>query len=437
MDRLAQYVMAKRASSTYGSSTIAYLGIWIGVLMPIISALVYPTYMNTMQSAPVEWSRLLEAPFVLFEICVILWAGRKGMDSVQMWRAMPDDIKVASIFLILAVFASSVFVSAFPLKSLTISIITIIHLMFALAVYHLLVRSKDFSPNQFVMLLGAGLLPLAALTLWRFALPPPASTVPGGVIEWNSALPGFISVRHFGSWTGAIAAGFLVKLLYDDPKSRNAWLQFFYFASTAMTIWSGTRAAVFAMLVALLIIIGTTKRLPDFRSIGIAALLTGAALTTAWLLIPYNDPSFMLFTPADARDASAVTGGRLELWIATFQKWEISPVFGYGSGSTFWEVYVGWPHTQPHNAILQFLISWGIFGALAALWLLGRAVAHVGAIATRTPSLLSSLAILYALLFMSLLEGMLHYPRFIMLSMFIFASIIAFDANHKERATAS
>lgn len=437
MENTGDDFFTKRGYALNRFSSVEWLGIWIGIVMPMVSALLYPTYMHSMQIAWVEWSRLLEAPFVLCEIFVILWASRAGMDSTKMWRALPVDVKIASGFLIFGVFASSFFISEYPLRSVTISMITAVHLLFAFSIFHLLRRAnvQDFRP--FLMLLGTGLISLAALTFWRFAFPPPASMVPGGVIEWASALPGFISVRHFGSWTGAVAAGFLAMLLLGDEKSRGSWIHGFYFLSAAMTVWSGTRAAILAMVVTAVILVTVNRRFPTIHTIGLTAVLTGSAMTAAWVLLPYDDPTFLLFTSFDATTASAMSGGRLDLWAATFQKWQTAPVLGLGSGSTFWEVYIGWPHTQPHNAVLQFLISWGIVGAVSALWLLGRALANVHVVAVHNASLLPFLAILYALLIMSLLEGMLHYPRFIMLIMVMFAAILAFDANSREKLSSS
>lgn len=437
MENLIRNFTEKCRSVTRRFSVLEWLGIVIGIIMPVISALVYPTYVNSMQTAWVEWSRLLEAPFVICEMLIILWAGRKGMDSTKMWRSLPPDIKIASMFLILGVFASSLFASEFPLKSIMISEITVVHLLFGLSIYHLLriSNTRDFQP--FLILIGAGLISLAILTIWWFAFPPPAALVPGGVIEWPSALPGFINVRHFGSWTGAIATGLLVRLLYTSEKVRCEPLTALYFLSAVMTVWSGTRAAILAMAVTLLILIAAHRKIPRMQAIGAAALLTGAALTVAWLLLPYNDPTFLLFDPSDGTSANALTSGRIELWAATFEKWQTAPLFGLGSGSTFWEVYVGWPHTQPHNAVLQFLISWGLVGAVPALWMLGRAITRAHIVTMRTTSLMPFLAILYALLIMSMLEGMLHYPRFIMLIMLILAAIMASDSNETEAATTS
>lgn len=109
------------------------------------------------------------------------------------------------------------------------------------------------------------------------------------------------------------------------------------------------------------------------------------------------------------------------MWAATFSRWLDSPLLGWGSGSTFWEVYTGWTHTQPHNVLLQFLISWGVLGAAGGLWLLGRATMAAHRAGQADPQRLALLAMLYALLFQSLFEGMLHYPRFITAIIVLFA----------------
>ena len=155
-------------------------------------------------------------------------------------------------------------------------------------------------------------------------------------------------------------------------------------------------------------------------------------MVAAWVLIPYNETAFMLYIPQDLANTYQITSGRSELWAATIHKWLESPWLGWGTGSQFWEVYVlSWPHTQPHNAVLQFLISWGVIGAVGALWLLGRATIAVHMKAVRNPVLQPMLAILYTLLLMSMLEGMLHYPRFIMLIFVMFGVILAYDEHEQ------
>lgn len=414
-----------------------WLGLVVGLVMPVLSALIYPVYMHQMQPAWAEWTRLMELPFVACELAIIHVALRRGYRDGQIWTILPRDVRVALGLLLLGLTVSSLFASKNVPVSVLLSLTTLIHLRFGAAVWFL-VRHKQIASGHsgvgcaeslgaFFPLLGVGLLALTIMTIWKFQLPPPEWSVPGGKIEWASALPGFINVRHFGSWTGAIAAGLMLALLYGRPEEMPA-TSLVYLLAAGLTCWSGTRAAVLAMGVVALIGLSSQRRLPSPSALvrvgGLSALsLIGAAVLSPGL------PEFALFMRDNLSSANALTSGRLELWHDTFIRWLDAPVFGLGSGSTFWEVNIGWAHTQPHNAILQFLISWGVIGAVAGLWLIGRAIAATHHIGMTDARLLSLTGTLYSLLFMSLLEGMLFYPRFIMLIAIGFAVLFAARAR--------
>jgi exopolysaccharide production protein ExoQ len=412
------------------------IGILIGIIMPLVAAWVYPTYMHKMPTALQEWTRLQEIPFVLAEIFVICWAVMRGMEIRQIVARLPRDCLIAGRIFLIGLWCSSLLISKIPATSLVISISFMIHLLFGFAVYHLISTAKKEVLDQLSSGLAMGLVALALVTAWRFLLPPPAWTVPGGVIEWQAALPGFISVRHFGSWTGAIAAIFAAILIRRRDESAFGWHDLAFLIAVGLTIWSGTRAAIFAMAVSCAILVAGTRSFPSLRVIGRLCILTGIAACLAWLLIPYNDQNFFLFAVDDSYATSnQLTSGRIEMWIATYHKWLQAPWFGWGSGSTFWEVRaLGWTHTQPHNFVLQFLISWGVVGACGAFWLLGRAVIGAHRRTLATPELWPMLTGLYALLVMACLEGMLHYPRFIMLIVVLLAVIYRFGSTEAERA---
>jgi O-antigen ligase len=402
--------------------TCCWLWLTIGVVMPVLSTLLYPVYMHQMQPAWAEWTRLLELPFVACELVIIHVAIRAGYRDAPVLAALPKDVVVALGLLLVGLTVSSVFVSKNVPASLTLSITTLVHLRFAAAI-HFLVRAGEGSIRSFFPCLGVGLIVLTILTMGKFLLPPPASMVPGGMIEWPSALPGFINVRHFGSWTGAVAAGAMVALLYGRHERTDA-TSLLYLLAAGLTCWSGTRAAVLAMAVVALIALASLRRLPDMAALvrvgGLSALAMLGAILFAW-----DHPDFALFVRSDTASADAMAAGRLQLWHATVMRWLDAPLFGWGSGSTFWEVNTGWAHTQPHNAVLQFLISWGIVGAAGGLWLLGRAIVATHRTGMADDGLRPIVAMTYSLLAMSLLEGMLYYPRFIMLIVIGFAVLLA------------
>jgi exopolysaccharide production protein ExoQ len=418
------------------------IGVLVGVVMPMIAAGVYPTYTSMMPNPVAEWTRLQELPFVLCEAMIFMWALYRGMKLRHIMSILPRDCLIACVVFMAGLWGSTLFVSKVPVTSVVISVTMLIHVLFAFSVHYLAVRNLKVHQEQFLVSLGFGLIGLTVLTACRFLFAPQLTYLPAAQIEWSSALPGFISVRHFGSWTGAIAAIFAAAIMVrrdDAPMSR---YDFFFFLSMGLTIWSGTRAAVLAIAVAVLIMAISNRCLPSIRMIGRLSILTGAAALLAFALIPYGNPAFLLFEPQTnnfaqnvVANADQISSGRLTLWHGTYLKWLEAPWFGWGSGSTFWEVFeLNWSHTQPHNFILQFLISWGIVGTAGALFLLARVTISAHKQVLANPEIWPLLVGVYSLIVMAMLEGMLHYPRFIMLLMALYALIFKLS---KPSATAS
>lgn len=407
----------------------------LGLVMPLVSALLFPTYFTKMTTQGHETLRLLEAPYVLFEIGFILWAGRRGFDLSAAAASLPRDIKLAGGVLVFALFASSAFISKNVSYALTHSMMWLVHLIFALAVLHFFKRHKLPDSDGFMSWHALGLVALAAYTAWWFSFPPPIEDLPFGEIMWRGAVPGFIDVRHFGSWTGAIAAGFAIRILYGEENEGLAPARLFYSLSAGLTVWSGTRAAILAIIIVTLVFVIAQRRLPGAGRIVWAAVLTLVACAGAYLFL-VDDIAFWLIVPSELASAEELTATRSVLWGRTIELWLQSPWLGLGSGSIFWEFGPEKTPTQPHNVILQFLISWGVVGTAAGLWILGRAIRAVNRHGMALPACFAILGFLYALLFQSLLEGMLHYPRFIISIIVMAAIVFHFGKDDCEAGTA-
>jgi exopolysaccharide production protein ExoQ len=407
------------------------LALITGLIMPLVSAAVYPSYYFWMPTPLWEWTRLQEIPFVICESMFIGWAIVRGFEIRQIIRVLPIDCIVSLIIFLIGLWASTLTVSAMPVTSMTISMSYVIHLLFVCSVYFLLKGASFDVIEEFCGGLAWGLVALGLLAAWKFLLPPPASTLYTGTIVWQAALPGFINVRHFGSYTGAIAAIFATALICRKDDAPSNWWDFAYLLAIGMTIWSGTRAAILAIGLACLIMLISCRTYPSLRTVGRLSILTGISAILAYLSLPRGDEAFTLFSIADRYGSvDEVTSLRGTLWSLTYDEWMKAPWFGWGSGATFWQVpFPNWHHTQPHNFVLQFLISWGLVGAAGAFWLLGRALFAVHCKTLAQPRCWPLLVGLYSLLIMACLEGMLHYPRFIMLIMVLFAMIFSITAQ--------
>ena len=333
-----------------------WLGVGLGVALPMLCALLYPTWTWMMEPDWVERTRLLGFPFVLAEIAVIMLARRVGFDPREFWRNLPLDLKIGVVVLIVAMFVSSLS-AKFPQDAVLQSIIQVIHLYFAVAVWDLARRHGTSGLQRFWLWLTIGLVVMLVWSLGRLAIAPAA-------------------VKQLG--------------ISFTP----------------------------------LVFLCTLRRLPKFEAMGRVSILTGLGLTLAYLMLP-DDASFYLINTGEFALDDRASSGRFSLWVATWERWLDSPLLGWGTGSTFYEVYLGWTHTQPHNAFLQFLISWGLVGAAAALWLLGRALFAAHAAAIGQQRLWPYLGLIYAYCAMSMVDGSLYYPRFITIIMVAFAVILA------------
>ncbi len=82
--------MGRAETARFGLGRVdfyTWLGVLVGVVMPIVSAVLYPVYMHQMQPAWAEWTRLMELPFVACELAVVLVAIRGGYRDAALCRS--------------------------------------------------------------------------------------------------------------------------------------------------------------------------------------------------------------------------------------------------------------------------------------------------------------------------------------------------------------
>lgn len=418
--------LARPASETTarrGLTLLSTLGLLFGIVMPVVAGLLFPTYVNSM---PVMWqerARILELQFVACELAVIAAAFRGGFSLRRFSRDLPMDIRVAAGILAAAMIGASAFKATNPADAMLQTNIQLIHCVFAAAVYFLARRWPDRDWPRLTFWLTAGVPVIALYTAWRFLLPPPLAEIPGGQIQWDFAVPGFISVRYLGIWLGAIGAALSVKQLFLDRNERLGASHLVLLLVLAFMFWTGTRAAVLGVLVAIAASVLVARRLPAIR-----ALMMGAGVAvTAYILaqlLAFDSQIFVLVDDTSG-DVRSFMSGRLELWLAALGRIEQAPVSGWGTGSLLWDVYLNWHHTQPHNSLLQFAMDWGLFGAAAAVWIFGRALWTAQARAAGDAAAWPILALVNALLAMSMVDGALYYPRFVTLVLLGLALLIA------------
>lgn len=400
------------------------LGIILGLVVPLVAAVVYRTYSLSLSPGWVEITRQLGAPSVLGEIGIIVYAGRQGFDLSDILRRLDRSTRWALALFVGTFWISSVFVAAMASFSTALCLLYLIHLYTGAAVFYLAARG-DFTAHRFAPGFALGLAVLALIVILHLSLPP----ADHGPATWRfgAPIPGFISIRLFGAWSGAVLA-LLVGLAWtaDREDGTPQWLYPAIVLAAATTAWTGTRAALLGVIVALgvVAVIDRGGAAPGFWRKALAALVVGTAVGMVTPL--ENGAGSMLFRANAMQSADSFASGRLELWTRSLAVATHYPWFGSGMGSSWWLVSLGgFHHVQPHNALVQFLLNWGLVPTVAAVFLIGKAVRQVHRAARGRRDLLALTMMLDCLLTISMLDGMFHFAQFVGLIAILIGACLA------------
>lgn len=405
-------------------------------MLPMLaSGILFPTYDIAMSSLPLEVLRQLNIAFVVSEIIVIAVAAQRGfLPPTTIGRLDRASRWALGLFAVTFCWGGLLVSEAAPFATL-FNLSYVVHLVFAVAVAHLAGAMRPADAAALIRIVTLALIVFAAMIAIRFLNPPPGR--PLETITWQFAIPGFISVRLFGAMAAAWAAFALWLSLTSEERGRaRLWTLAAVALGCGMVVWSGTRAGVLGVGAAGLIALTAFGLRPRLRQVAetIGAVLVGGVL--AWALLPYGDPDFWLFVPEEyTANVDGLASGRLAFWHLTWQAFLEVPLFGAGPGATAWILPNGiTTHIQPHNLLLQFLLSWGLIATGAALVLLARAVIAAHRRARRVTAAVPYVLTADCLLAMSLVDGTFHFAQHLMIWMAMMGVTFGISESDKDIA---
>jgi exopolysaccharide production protein ExoQ len=428
---------AIQPSSRLGNAQLLSLpaiGVLVGTLL-ILAGFAYPTYGFGAPSGAAEVSRQLGLIFVAGECGVIAFALANGFSFEQRWRSMSRLARWMFAAWAASFWWSSAFISPAPPYAIAFCLVWFVQPLFAVALAHCLSAVTLGETRRMSIIIAAIMLVFCLMIAKHFIFHPDPADTPGKEIIWQLAVPGFVSVRLFGAFCGALLALFVGLILVEDREGRVGIANYVIVTLAAgLTIWSGTRAAVLGFVVAMTIILIMGTR-PTWSMFARLVLCTVIAAVLATALNPYGSPDFMLYEYGDMHSSESISGNRLSLWTTVFQAFLGSPIIGFGAGASAWTLPADvFPHIQPHNSVLEFLLSWGLVGALPAFGLVAMATIRAHRIALRVPQAVPFVAMLDCMLVMSLLDGMAHFAQHMMLIMISYAAIFAAEVKASRPA---
>lgn len=407
-------VTARSETYVTVSARPLWFGMVIGTILPVVSGLVFATYDLAARPIIVQTAQLCSYTYLLGEIALIIYAISRRLDVWSIVRAMPPWSKTALAVFLSTFWISSLTVSRYPGSSFVLGIAWLIHLLFAAALYHLMREVPLRALNRIWPGFILGLVALTIMIVVHFTILPPELVGKEHGVDWKVAIPGFINVRLFGSWSGAIFAAVLGRI-WTMPDHHPAQRHYYCAVSLAfaLTFWTTTRAALLAgvcILPIALFLVGRPRAAASWTILPFY-LLGGILLTLP--LQPYNDPSYTFLEANNFTSVDGFATGRLSYWTALLEIGMEHPIFGSGMISSRW-LYPPF-YIHPHNALVEFFINWGIIGTVSLITLIIGAAIYAHRALENAPELLPFILMFDCLVIESLFDGMFHFAQFIIM----------------------
>jgi O-antigen ligase len=196
-----------------------------------------------------------------------------------------------------------------------------------------------------------------------------------GVGAKSMFFPAYWSARLFGAhqFAGCLAT---LALLVAPPSSRPMKLLVLAAAIIVWTglAWSGSRAPALGLAVALMVWFWRGSPAERRLLLCWVPALSLVALALSYPLgVPYPQLGWWnAFTrTAQASGLESISSDRTRFWSITFEHALTSPWIGHGADSYLY-IQPNQNGNQPHNALLQWFLEYGIFGVVPIVLLLLR-----------------------------------------------------------------
>src|SRR5688500_12221128 len=197
--------------------------------------------------------------------------------------------------------------------------------MFGLSIAYLC--GRVFSAEDLIRAFLAGFAVVAALFLSFVYLIPDWNG-----FDWRLDLAGFNHVRHVGLYLAPIAALAIGVMALARRKSEWAWA--FVTASLAigLSLWTGSRGAVLAIVGAgaVSLLVAPAFRVARGWGGAAASLVLAAAVVSQIPTAPH--PLMGATRTVEASVGGEATTGRTEMWRRVAKAIERRPIFGHGEG---------------------------------------------------------------------------------------------------------
>lgn len=358
------------------------------------------------------------------EFLFVLLAMVQGFSPVAAILALPRLAKAGLSILVFASIWTTAMVAEVPIMAAIGMIKFFAHFMFALAMTHQL-TIWTMEQRRYIWP-AIGLSVVGYCLLWGVNI---VFYHPVGN-DWARLVPTLTIVRWVGFYSLAIfCAGIaLLPANFNDRASRLRLAVAILFGTTGLAIafWTGTRAAVGAIMAAAIL---SSLILPIRRQLLLLTLLSAvlglAIAATLPVVQPYYGIERMIGASVAPVAEAGISSGRLEIWTDMLGKVTQRPIMGWGIDQFRYSFPAGPTRIRhPHNGLMQLVFSTGLLGVLATLALM---IAY----ARKFPRKLThswqyaSIAFAFGALPYGLLDGFFYFTYSVMILVVALSCLVA------------
>ena len=333
---------------------------------PVIFALL--TWNERRASDPAaSATRLFALPVLPVEACVILIAFASGWRPIAAMRRLPRLAAGSLAGLLIVAFATASFAAPNRMGALLWTYILLAHVAFGFAAVWIMSHCTEDDLKRVWPSVVVGCCVYALMFAVFVSIPH------GSNFDWAYVGLGVSNLRQVGFYT---AVGSLAALGCALQRRGPAALAFGVASALmfALAFWTGSRGAVLATLIAVILAWPLFRWLRNGRAIAFTLLPLGAG-AAASMILPIPQDTGLLGMGRIARSVVApgwlgASSGRFTMWHDAWRAFLHRPLLGYGDGQ-FGEVapQVQETYLHPHNIILQLLVQWGAVGFLLCMTL--------------------------------------------------------------------
>lgn len=257
---------------------------------------------------------------------------------------------------------------------------TVLHVFFVLSVASFLLHAGQYAGRVLYALL-AGILVLLGVYLYQWACAPVLDAE-----VWFMGPPLAFHIRLVGYLAATGSAVALAAMLTSGRGLKTTVFFLFLLSLLALLFWLGGRASLLAglavMAVGLFIVcFAASAKRWQYAALLLVSVLLAYYLAQHFFIFPWNGFSQTFhkdmadlsasISPVETVNLNRLTTGRLQIWRETLQALTESLWLGWGpNGYLFIPGHRIGFGIHPHNFVVQFLIEWGVLGAVSVLALL-------------------------------------------------------------------